>query len=101
MIDAGHTHRYRLIDPLLLRRLMARTGTGSGISVRQLAAATGVSHGTIDNLIQGRIKTARHDVAHKIAETIGVDLLILWAPTGRVTSHGKQSESAPRLKVAS
>ncbi|MGY5129240.1 helix-turn-helix domain-containing protein [Streptomyces nigrescens] len=92
--------RLRLVDADLLRRLMARTGTGCGISVRQLAAASGVSHGTIDNLLKGRIKTARHDVAHQICRVIGVDLLILWAPTGRavpVEGH----EAPPHLRLAS
>ncbi|WP_432001753.1 helix-turn-helix domain-containing protein [Streptomyces sioyaensis] len=89
-----------LVDADLLGRLMARTGTGCGISVRQLAAACGVSHGTINNLLQGRIKTARYDVAHQICRVIGVDLLILWAPTGRavpVEAH----DAPPHLRLAS
>ncbi|MCL6302849.1 helix-turn-helix domain-containing protein [Streptomyces kronopolitis] len=92
--------RYRLVDADLLRRLMARTGTGRGISVRRLAAACGVSHGTINNLAQGKIKTARHDVAQHVCRVIGVDLLILWEPTGRavpVEGH----EALLHLRLAS
>lgn len=75
--------RYRLMDPDLMRKLMKRTGSGAGISNRELAAAVGVSHGTIDNLLNGVSKTQRERVASAICRTIGVDLLILWAPTGR------------------
>ncbi|MEU5302244.1 helix-turn-helix domain-containing protein [Streptomyces noursei] len=101
MADPIPEPRYRLVDADLLRRLMARTGTGRGISVRQLAAASGVSHGTIENLAQGRIKTARPDVAHQICQAIGVDLLILWAPTGRAAPLEEGHEARPRLRLAS
>ncbi|MFJ6748299.1 helix-turn-helix domain-containing protein [Streptomyces sp. NPDC091266] len=101
MVDLDPAPRYRLVDADLLRRLMARTGTGSSLSVRQLAAASGVSHGTIENLLQGRIKTARPDVSHKIAGAIGVDLLILWAPTGRAVPQERYGEGSARLRLAS
>ncbi|MEU7639852.1 helix-turn-helix transcriptional regulator [Streptomyces sp. NPDC039016] len=94
MTDPTPVPRYLLVDADLLRRLMARTGTGRGISVRQLAATSGVSHGTIENLLRGRIQTARHDVAHKICDAIGIDLLILWAPTGRAVPLEGDSQAA-------
>lgn len=75
--------RYRLVKPALLRELMARTGTGCSVSTRELAAAVGVPHGTIDNLLRGIVRTQPARVAHDMARYIGVDLLILWAPTGR------------------
>ncbi|MGW8374291.1 helix-turn-helix transcriptional regulator [Streptomyces sp. ODS28] len=76
-------YRYRLVSPDLLRRLMERTGTGSRISIRDLAAAAGVSHGTIHALVQGETRTAAPQVAHEVCRVIGVDLLILFTPTGR------------------
>ncbi|MFD7978847.1 helix-turn-helix domain-containing protein [Streptomyces sp. NPDC059071] len=92
--------RYRLVDPELLRTLMKRTGTGSKISNRELADAVGVSHGTVDNLLNGTVKTQKEATASAICRTIGVDLLILWAPTGR--SVPATGPSTPRrLTVAS
>lgn len=75
--------RYVLLDPDLLRRLMKRTGTGHSISGRELARRVGVPNGTIDNLLNSVVKTQPSEVAHDICRTIGVDLLILWAPAGR------------------
>ncbi|WP_217545617.1 XRE family transcriptional regulator [Streptomyces sp. GbtcB6] len=75
--------RYRLVKPDLLRELMGRTGTGSDISGRELATQVGIPHGTVDALLRGATKTQPAGVAHDISRVIGVDLLILWAPTGR------------------
>ncbi|TLQ43451.1 helix-turn-helix domain-containing protein [Streptomyces marianii] len=75
--------RYRLVSPTLLRTLMERTGAGSRVSGRELATRVGVSHGLITNLLNGITKTTRAEVAQGICRVIGVDLLILWAPTGR------------------
>lgn len=75
--------RYRLVKPHLLRELMERTGTGAAISGRELAAAVEVPSSTIDALLNGVTKTQPADVAERIVRVIGVDLLILWTPTGR------------------
>lgn len=75
--------RYVLLDPDLLRRLMERTGSGHSISGRELARKVGVPHGTVDNLLNGNIKSQPHDVAHRISQEIGVDILVLWTPAGR------------------
>ncbi|MEV8032223.1 helix-turn-helix transcriptional regulator [Streptomyces sp. NPDC086182] len=94
--------RYVLLDPDLLRRLMERTGTGHSISGRELARRVGVPHGTIDNLLNGNIKTQPADVAHGICRTIGVDALILWAPAGRAVSVESEGvdDVAPQAAVA-
>ena len=75
--------RYRLVKPHLLGELMERTGTGAPISGRQLAAQIGIPHGTVAALLSGSTNTQPSSVAHAIAKVIGVDVLILWAPTGR------------------
>lgn len=74
---------YRLIRPGLLRQLMTRTGDGAPVTVRELAAVAGVSHGTVGNLIQGDQLIQPQPVALAIAHRVGVDLLVLWAPCGR------------------
>ncbi|MEU6614439.1 XRE family transcriptional regulator [Streptomyces parvus] len=75
--------RFRLVDPNRLRIFMERTGSGCSISVRALAAAADVPHGTITHLLAGGVKTQPAEVAYAIADTIGVDHLTLWAPVGR------------------
>ncbi|MFE2556637.1 helix-turn-helix domain-containing protein [Streptomyces sp. NPDC059352] len=92
--------KYRLVDPQLMRTLMQRTGTGSSISARELATAAGVSHGTIDNILKGISKIQKEPVAFAICQTIGVDLLILWAPIGRSVPASEGSDPR-RLTVAS
>ncbi|GAQ52125.1 helix-turn-helix domain-containing protein [Streptomyces acidiscabies] len=71
---------YKLVNRDLLRRLMDRTGSGSPVSIRDLAAAVGVPHGTIGNLLSGYQESVPADIAHRIAAQIGVAVLILWAP---------------------
>lgn len=80
--------RYVLLDPDLLRRLMERTGSGHSISGRELARRVGVPHGTIDNLLNGNIKSQPHEIACVISRWIGVDLLVLWTPGGRAVPIG-------------
>lgn len=91
--------RYRLVNPDLLCLLMERTGTGSDISGRALAAAVDVPKSTIDALLNGVTKTQPYEIAEKIARVIGVDLLILWTPTGRAVSGDEQPASAARTAV--
>jgi transcriptional regulator with XRE-family HTH domain len=85
--------RYLLVKPARLALLMERTGTGTEISGRELAVRVGVSHGTIQNLLNGTTKTTSGRVAERICQVIGVDLLILWAPTGRSVPAGEPSEN--------
>ncbi|MFE1925850.1 helix-turn-helix domain-containing protein [Streptomyces asoensis] len=92
--------RYRLVKPHLLRELMERTGTGSDISGRELAARVGVANGTIDGLLNGSTKTQPSSVAHHIADVIGVDLLVLWAPTGRSVPAEDAHSDSPRAAVS-
>lgn len=77
------TPQYKLIDRDLLRRLMQRTGTGKRINTRDLAEASGLSHGTISNLLTGIRTDIPCENAHALANAIGVDVLVLFVPTGR------------------
>jgi transcriptional regulator with XRE-family HTH domain len=76
-------HTYKLTDAALLRRLMQRTGTGRRMPVRALAEASGLSIGTISNLLTRQTESVPCKNAHAIADAIGVDVLILFTPTGR------------------
>ncbi|MGW1437262.1 helix-turn-helix domain-containing protein [Streptomyces griseus] len=72
-----------LVDSDMLVRLMQRTGTGSKVTVRELAEAAGVHPSTIGFLRTGAQRTAPRHIAQAIANRLGVDFLILWAPVGR------------------
>lgn len=74
---------YLLVDPDLLVTLMKRTGTGSKITVRELAEAVGVHASTIGFLRTGAQKSVSRDTAEAIARRLGVDPLVLWAPVCR------------------
>lgn len=93
------TPRYRLLKPHLLRDIMERTGTGASISGRELAAIVGVPHGTIDALLNGHTKTQPEHVAKHICRVIGVDELILWAPTGRAVPADDTVPDSSRTAV--
>lgn len=77
---------HQLVSPGLLRTLMQRTGTGARVTVRELAAAAGVPHGTIGNLLTGEQLSVPYSTAHAVAQRIGVDVLILFIPMGRATA---------------
>lgn len=79
----SETPPYKLVDPGLLRQLMKRTGTGHRTNVRRLADASELSIGTISNLLTGIRESVPCTAAHAIADEIGVDVLILFTPTGR------------------
>jgi transcriptional regulator with XRE-family HTH domain len=72
---------------------MQRTGTGRSITTRELAAASGLSHGTISNLLTGICDEIPCDNSHLLTKAIGVDVLILFAPTGRCTPANDQPET--------
>ncbi|WP_030928394.1 helix-turn-helix domain-containing protein [Streptomyces sp. NRRL B-24720] len=80
---ATHAPLYKLVSPDLLRTLMLRTGTGAAVSVRELATLADVPRSTIGNLLTGAQQAVQEQTAHAIAEAIGVDVLVLFAPVGR------------------
>lgn len=74
---------YVLVSPDLLVQLMERTGDGRSVSVRDLAEAAGCHSSKIGHLRTGERETADEHEAPAIAKRLGVDLLVLWKPTGR------------------
>ncbi|THA56145.1 helix-turn-helix domain-containing protein [Streptomyces sp. A1136] len=87
---------FRLVDRDLLATLMKRTGTGAAMSVRELAAEASVSRSTVGNLLAGGQESVLYPTACQIADAIGVDVLILFTPTGRATRHSGR----PRFRAA-
>lgn len=72
--------RYRLHDPALLRKIMEHPGRGAPYSTRTLAAAVSCHHSLIGRLLDSTQETCDKDLAHDIAEAVGVALLVLFAP---------------------
>lgn len=79
-VNSPPSAMWTLVDAELLRKLMQRTGDGSKITVRELAARAEVPHGTIGNLLTGAQSIIRAEAAQAIADAIGVGVLILFAP---------------------
>ncbi|MGW6395444.1 helix-turn-helix domain-containing protein [Streptomyces sp. NPDC055103] len=79
--------KYRLVSADLLRTLMQRTGTGSAVTGRRLAKDAGISHGIIGMLLTGTRDTVSATTAQRIAQRIGVDLLVLFIPSERADSN--------------
>lgn len=75
--------RYRLLDADLLRTLMKRTGTGQSVTIRELAKQAECATGTVGNLVNGDQECVSARTAHSLCRAIGVDVLVLFAPTGR------------------
>jgi transcriptional regulator with XRE-family HTH domain len=73
--------QYTLRDPALLRKLMEHPGRGAPYSTRTLAEAAGITdHRLVWRLTRGKKETVDLDVAHRIAEALGVAVLVLFAP---------------------
>ncbi|MFF8409037.1 helix-turn-helix domain-containing protein [Streptomyces omiyaensis] len=75
--------RHRLVNPVLLKLLMERTGTGRAVSIRELAETARVPRSTIGNLLTGMRLEIDSRSAHRIAAAIGVDDNVLWIPAQR------------------
>jgi transcriptional regulator with XRE-family HTH domain len=74
------SRRYALRDIQILRHCMANPGRGESYSVRTLADDSGVSPGVIEKLLTGRQRTADVLDATALAESLGVAILVLFAP---------------------
>jgi DNA-binding Xre family transcriptional regulator len=72
------------VDRDLLKRLMKRTKTGSEMSIRDLAEAAGVAHGTVGNILSGETEKVYGSTAEALCHAIGVELLILCTPVFRL-----------------
>ncbi|MDT0387881.1 helix-turn-helix domain-containing protein [Streptomyces dubilierae] len=73
------------VDRDLLKRLMKRTKTGSEMSIRDLAEAAGIAHGTVGNILSGETSKVYASTAEAISHAIGVELLVLCTPVYRLS----------------
>lgn len=73
--------RYDLRNPKILRWAMDHPGRGNPYSIRELAEKVGLKHhALIGHLLTGERDDCDMDTAHAIAESVGVAVLVLFAP---------------------
>jgi transcriptional regulator with XRE-family HTH domain len=85
--------QYTLRDRDLMRRIMQHPGRGTPHSVRTLAEASKCSPTTIGHLLSGERRDVHMDRAHRIAEALGVAVLVLFAPPSSPNSDGPSADS--------
>jgi transcriptional regulator with XRE-family HTH domain len=72
--------RYALRDLGTFKKIMEAPGRGVPYTVRDLADATGVSRSQIGRLLTGDLDNLDVNDAHRIAEALGVAVLVLFMP---------------------
>lgn len=82
------------VDRELLKRLMKRTKTGSEVSIRELADAAGLAHGTVGNILSGETDKVYASTAEAICHAIGVELLVLCPPAFRLAAVRQKALTA-------
>ncbi|MFE2556033.1 helix-turn-helix domain-containing protein [Streptomyces sp. NPDC059352] len=90
----------RLVNPELLRLIMRRTGTGARLSIRQLAELVDIPHQTVGRLLTGEQTDIEGETAQAIAETVGVDIDVLWIPIQRAGLRQLGPVAEPETAVA-
>jgi len=83
MLDPCSEPLFKIVNRDLLGAIMRRTGDGQAVSVRQLAERADVARSTIGNLLSGAQSAVGASGAHRIAHSLGVDVLVLFIPIGR------------------
>lgn len=71
---------YRLRDRALLAQLMAHPGRGTAYNAGTLAEAAQISRSMVGHLCTGEREGCAPDIAHRIADALGVGLLVLFVP---------------------
>ena len=72
--------RYRLRDLDTFKKIMEAPGRGIPYTVRDLAEASGVSRSQIGRLLTQDLDNLAVNDAHRIAEALGVAVLVLFMP---------------------
>lgn len=90
--------RYELRALDLLKRIMEHPGQGQSYTVRSLAKATGISRTQIGRLVSGQQSDLGVIEAHRVAEALGVAVLVLFIPPPSPNGDAVTSEPRPRRK---
>lgn len=91
--------RYTLRDPEVFRKIMDTPGRGAPYSTRTLAVAAGLKHHhLVQRLADGKQETCDIDEAHRIAEALGVAVLVLFVPPTSPERIDSAPEKIPHMK---
>ena len=75
---------------------MDHPGRGAPYSIRQLADTIGLSHhALIGHLLTGERNDCDISTAHRIAEALGVAVLVLFAPSASPEANGTDRDRSP------
>lgn len=74
------SRRYTLRSAQIFKWIMKHPGRGTPYGYDSLAEASGCGAGLVEKLATGRQKTADMADAHSLVESLGVALLVLFAP---------------------
>ena len=86
--------RYTLRHPKALKWAMDHPGRGTPYSIRELADAVGLTHHSlIGHLLKGSRTECDMETAHRIAEAVGVAVLVLFAPPASPDQNGSSTAS--------
>jgi hypothetical protein len=89
--------RYALRDRVILRWTMKHPGRGTPYSIRELAKTVGLSHhALIGHLLTGEREDCDKDTAQRIAEAVGVKVLVLFEPSTSPKPNGTAPEQQHR-----
>ncbi|HCA85501.1 MAG TPA: hypothetical protein DEQ61_08410 [Streptomyces sp.] len=90
------SERYKLRNREWLQFVMQHPGRGTPYTVRSLAASIGLSHHSqVGHLHSGERDDCDRDVAHAIAEAVGVAVLVLFAPPASPKQTAATTEPKP------
>jgi len=84
--------RYELRSRQILRWVMDHPGREVPFSTRTLAAEIGRHHSLVGHLLTGERRHVGAEDAQAIAEAVGVDLRVLFAPTASPDRNGPTPE---------
>lgn len=91
--------RYTLRNRAVLQHCLQYPGRGTPYSVRSLAREAGLRHHSlIGHLLTGERTDCDRDVAHDIAEAVGVAVLVLFAPPASPDQTGTDRDRTPTIK---
>lgn len=77
---------------------MKNPGRGAPYGYDSLAEASGCGSGLIEKLATGKQKSADVDAAHSLVESLGVALLVLFAPKASPELDDPSPDSPPTKK---
>ena len=78
-----------VIDPYVIAHVMENPARGRRFTVRELAQVIGVDRSLLGHLRSGGRRRVKSDVARRIAEAVGCEVAVLFAPQPSTESDNR------------